>query len=315
MRKQRTNRFDVHEAVTNQIIAAIEAGAGEWKMPWHRSGGALSRPVNIASTEAYRGVNVLALWVAAEARGYASNVWGTYRQWQAAGGQVRKGEKGSLVVFYKELRFRTEDGGADDSGDDGIGGTVEKRLFARASTVFNAAQVDGWQSPAEPEAPEPVEFDLIAQAEAFVAGTGADIRHGGDRAFYRPSSDHIQMPPRETFVGTDTSTPVEAYYSTLLHELVHLSGARHRLNRQFGQRFGDEAYAAEELVAELGAAFLCADLEVSLVPRPDHAAYVSNWLTVLKSDKKAIFTAASKAQQAVSYLEGLQHQDKEKVAA
>jgi antirestriction protein ArdC len=314
MRKRRANRFDVHEAVTNTIIAAIEAGAGEWKMPWHRSGGALSRPVNIASSKAYRGVNILSLWVAAEARGYTSNVWGTYRQWQAAGAQVRKGEKGSLVVFYKELRFNPDGAGGDDAGDNSNDGLTEKRLFARASTVFNAAQVDGYEAPSEPDIPAPVEFDPIAVADAFVAGTGARIRYGGDRAYYSPGSDHIQMPPAETFVGTETSTPVEAFYSTELHELVHWSGAKHRLDRQFGKRFGDEAYAAEELVAELGAAFLCADLEVSLIPRPDHAAYVANWLKILKSDKKAIFTAASKAQQAVGYLEALQRH-KEKVAA
>jgi antirestriction protein ArdC len=314
MRKQRTNRFDVHEAVTNQIIAAIEAGAGEWKMPWHRSGGALSRPVNIASNKAYRGVNILSLWVAVEARAYTSNVWGTYRQWQATGAQVRKGEKGSLVVFYKEMHVRAEDGQADDAGDGSGEVGFEKRLFARASTVFNAAQVDGWKAPVEPDAPAPVQFDPVSVADTFIAGTRADIRHGGDRAFFRPSSDHIQMPPRDTFVGTDTSTPVEAYYSTLLHELVHWSGAPHRLDRRFGKRFGDDAYAAEELVAELGAAFLSADLEVSLVPRPDHAAYVASWLKVLKADKKAIFTAASKAQQAVEFLETLQKHE-EKVAA
>lgn len=310
MTKARTSRLDVHLAVTEQIIAAIEAGAGEWQMPWHRSGGSLARPVNVATGKAYRGINVLALWVAAEARGFGHNLWGTYRQWQSAGGQVRKGEKGSLVVFYKEFTVTDESGEADDDGFTSAGG---KRLFARASTVFNAAQVDGWTAP-EVDEHEPVEFDPIVEADRFVTGTGADIRHGGDRAFYRPAGDFIQMPPRDTFTGTDTSTPVEAYYSTLLHELVHLSGAKHRLDRQFGKRFGDQAYAAEELVAELGAAFLCADLEVSLVPRPDHACYIASWLKVLKADKKAIFTAASKAQEAVVYLTGLQHRE-DKVAA
>lgn len=309
MTKSRTGRFDVHQAVTDQIVAAIEAGAGEWQMPWHRSGGSLARPVNIASNKAYRGINVLALWVVAEARGFSHNLWGTYRQWQSAGAQVRKGEKGSLVVFYKEFTV-TEEGGEADDGGIAING---KRLFARASTVFNAAQVDGWTPPAAPEVPEPVIFDPIAEADRFIAGTGADIRHGGDRAFYRPVGDFIQMPSKEAFTGTDTSTPVEAYYSTLLHELVHLSGAKHRLDRQFGKRFGDNAYAAEELVAELGAAFLCADLEVSLVPRPDHACYIAGWLKCLKADSRAIFTAASRAQEAVTYLHGLQ--DREDKAA
>lgn len=310
MTKSRTGRLDVHQAVTDQIVAAIEAGAGEWQMPWHRSGGNLARPVNIASNKAYRGINVLTLWVAAEARGFGHNLWGTYRQWQSVGAQVRKGEKGSPVVFYKEFTV-TED--RSEADDDGVA-VNGKRLFARASTVFNASQVDGFTPPAEPEAPEPVTFDPIAGADRFVAGTGANIRHGGDRAFYRTAGDYIQMPPRDAFTGTDTSTPVEAYYSTLLHELVHWSGAQHRLDRQFGKRFGDNAYAAEELVAELGAAFLCADLEVSLIPRPDHACYIASWLKVLKADSKAIFTAASKAQEAVTWLHDLQHGEKRAAA-
>lgn len=292
--KQRTN---VHEQVTNTIIAAIEAGAGDWQMPWHRSGGGLNRPLNIDTGKRYQGVNIVALWAAAEVRGFGSGTWGTYRQWQNSGAQVRKGEKGSVVVFYKEFDI--------DETDPDTGETLsDKRLFARASWVFNADQVDGYDIPL-PEPVDPVE--AIEGADRFVRATGADIRHGGQRAYYRPSEDCIQIPDKERFVGTATSTATEAYYGTLLHELTHWTGAAHRCDRQFGKRFGDNAYAVEELVAELGAAFLCADLGVTLTPRQDHAAYLNAWLKVLKADSKAIFTAASQASWAASHLVRLQH--------
>ncbi|QLF72069.1 DUF1738 domain-containing protein (plasmid) [Peteryoungia desertarenae] len=297
----KTERFDVYTEVTNTIIAAIEAGAGSWQMPWHRHGEGLNRPVNIDTTKAYRGINVLSLWASAQARGFATGTWGTYRQWQTKGCQVRKGEKASLVVFYKELNVEeTNDNGETQSG---------KRLMARASYVFNADQVDGYDAPAIPEPKDAVQ--VIEAADRFISATGATVCHGGTRAFYRPSDDIIQMPERERFLGTETSSATESYYATLLHELIHYSGAPNRCDRQFGKRFGDEAYAVEELVAELGAAFLCADLGVALTPRPDHAAYVGSWLKVLKADKKAIFTAASAAARATDFLAGLQSQDPE----
>jgi antirestriction protein ArdC len=146
----------------------------------------------------------------------------------------------------------------------------------------------------------------LEQAEAFVAATGASISHGGGRAFYRPATDSIQLPPREAFVGSPTSTPAEAYYSTLLHELTHWTSAPSRCNRELGKRFGDDAYAIEELVAELGTAFLCADLGITDEPRADHAQYLAAWLSILKADKKAIFTAASKASEAAAFLAALQ---------
>jgi antirestriction protein ArdC len=147
----------------------------------------------------------------------------------------------------------------------------------------------------------------IERAEAFVAATAAQIDHGGTRAFYRPSTDSIQLPPREAFIGSPTRSPAESYYSTLCHELVHWSSAESRCNRQLGKRFGDHAYAMEELVAELGAAFLCADLQITDDPRADHAQYLAHWLSIMKEDKKAIFTAASKASEAAAFLTGLQN--------
>jgi len=298
-------RIDVYTQVTNTIIAAIEAGAGNWQMPWHRAGEGLNRPVNIDTNNAYRGINVVSLWASAQARGFGTGTWGTYRQWQNNGCQVRKGEKSSLVVFYKELDFETENA---ETGETEQG----TRLMARASWVFNADQVDGYEAPQLPEPKDPVQ--VIDTAERFITATGATVRHGGTRAFYRPSDDTIQMPERERFLGTGTSSATESYYATLLHELTHWTGASKRCDRQFGKRFGDDAYAVEELVAELGAAFLCADLGVTLTPRPDHAAYIDNWLKVLKADKKAIFTAASQAAKATDFLAGLQSAQKEEAA-
>ena len=147
-----------------------------------------------------------------------------------------------------------------------------------------------------------VAFGASQAAEAFIAATDAKISIGGDRAFYRPSADIIAMPDRHRFIGTETSTATEGWYSTLLHEMTHWSGASHRMDRTFGKRFGDDAYAMEEMVAELGAAFLCGDLGITAEPRPDHAAYIGNWLRILKSDRKAIFTAASAANKAAEFL-------------
>lgn len=298
-------RFDVYEAITNQIVAAIESGAGQVQLPWHRQGSAIYRPVNIASGKAYRGVNTVALWAAADALSYGQGIWGTYRQWQERGAQVRKGEKSSLVIFYKEL----ESGQPDQSSDDDTG---NRRVMARASRVFNIAQVDGYTMPATGGSEDRI--DPCDAAEAFIASTGAKIIVGGDSAYYRPSVDTIAMPDRHRFTGTATTTATEAWYSTLLHELTHWSGASHRLDRTFGKRFGDDAYAMEEMVAELGAAFLCGDLGITPEPRPDHAAYIDNWLRILKSDRKAIFTAASAANKAAEYLASLAIEERREAA-
>ena len=292
-----TTTRDVYTQVTDTLIAAIEAGAGNWQMPWHRHGVAHSRPSNALTGKRYRGVNVLALWAAAEARGFSTGIWGTYKQWQEKGAQVRKGEKSSLVVFFKEMSVNETN---PETGETERG----RRLIAKASYVFNASQVDGFALP-EPETPaNPAE--ILANVERYVTATGARVASGGESAFYRPMTDTVHMPDRNRFTGTETSSATECYYATLLHELTHWTGVKTRCDREFGKRFDDNAYAMEELVAELGAAFLCADLGISNSPRPDHAAYLSHWLTVLKGDKKAIFTAASKAAQAVDHLDGLQ---------
>ena len=286
------DRFDIHQHVTDQIVAAIEAGAGEFRLPWHKPSGNITRPRNARTGALYNGVNILSLWAAAELRGFQSGRWATYRQWAELGAQVRKGEKANFVVFYKEIDIAVE----NEEGDS----ETEQRLFAKATPVFAAEQVEGFTLP-EPPGPGTA-FERIAAAEAFVAATGATIQHGGHQACYRPATDTIHMPPADAFIGTATSSPAEAYYSTLFHELTHWTAASSRCDRQLGKRFGDAAYAAEELIAELGAAFLCCDLAITAAPRADHAQYLAHWLTILKSDKKAIFTAAAQASRAASFL-------------
>ena len=289
---------DVYRRITDHIIAAIEAGAGDWTMPWHNDVAGI-RPVNANTGKAYRGVNVISLWSTAQEKGYAMPQWGTYKQWGEMGAQVRKGERSSPVVFWK---FRDKDEGTE-AEPDGIDAKGQDRpgrrlILARCYSVFNAAQVDGYAAPALPANPVAARID---DAEQFFGSTKMEVRHGGNRAFYRPADDRVQMPPFEAFPD-----PL-GYYSTLAHEATHWTGAKARLDRDLSGRFGSDAYAAEELVAELGAAFVCADLGLSNEPRPDHAAYVANWLKVLKADSRAIFTAAAKAQEAADHLHGLQY--------
>jgi antirestriction protein ArdC len=288
-------KHDVYQKITDQIVAAIEAGAGAAEMPWHRGGVATTRPVNAFTAQPYQGVNIVSLWAAAALNAYTSGYWATFKQWRSIGGQVRKGEKGSPIVFYKRYDASPPANGEDPN--------PAMRWFARTSFVFNAEQIDGW-SPPKPMVRSIAE--ILVQAEAFVACTGAVIRHGGDSACYRPTADIIEMPAREVFTGTATSQATESYYGVLFHELTHWSGHPGRLDRQLASRFGDAAYAMEELVAELGASFLCADCAIANEPRPDHASYIANWLEVLQDDKRAIFTAVRQASDAVAFLTALQ---------
>lgn len=295
MARSSQERVDVYTRVTNQIIQAIEAGADTWEMPWHSPDAALMCPVNASTGKAYRGVNILSLWVTAHMAGYQESSWATFKQWSDMGRQVRKGEKATIGVFWKPLDAKDEPGEAAESEN-----AQEGRYWvARAFPLFNAEQIEGHIPAERPERPE---FQRIEAAETFFGSLGADIRHGGGRAYYRPSTDHIQMPHAEAFID-----PL-AYYSTLAHEATHWTGAKSRLDRDLSGRFGKESYAAEELVAELGAAFLAADLGLSVDARAENAAYVQSWLKVLKGDNRAIFTAASLAQRAADYMHELQGQ-------
>jgi antirestriction protein ArdC len=287
----RTN--DLFERITRQIVTAIEAGAGEFIMPWHRWGESLGSPINALSGRSYRGINTLLLWVAAELDGYSSGRWATYRQWAAAGAQVRKGEKATSIIFWKTA--------ANDCRDESSGEAEQSpgpKFVARVYHVFNAGQVDDAESAAA-IVPSLSDAERIAAADAFFRASGVRVEHGGDRAFYMPSQDKIQMPRFEQF-----RDPI-SYYSVLGHEHIHSTGAEHRLNRDLQNRFGSDAYAIEELIAELGSAFLAAHLGISIEPRSDHAAYLSSWLRVLRCDSRAILTASAKAQEAVDFLIGL----------
>jgi antirestriction protein ArdC len=284
-----TNPRDVYRKVTDAIINSIEQGVGNWRMPWHTSGRYAFSPINATSKKPYRGINTVCLWAAAQAKGYESGEWATYQQWQERGAQVRKGEKATTVVFWK---FANESAESQDDAAETLAGR-SRLLFTRGYSVFNAAQVDGYTPKVDAETPMP---ERISHAEAFFTRIGASVRHGGNQAFYAPAMDHIQMPPFQAF------TENVSYYSTLAHEHTHWTAPSARCDRQLGKRFGDNAYAAEELIAELGAAFTCAHLGLSTEPREDHAAYIQSWLRVLKADSRAIFTAASKAQQATDWL-------------
>lgn len=286
-------RADIYTRITAEIVAAIEAGAGDWKMPWHHDGSAISRPSNVGSERRYRGVNVIALWIAAQAAGYASGVWGTYRQWLAAGAQVRKGARGTTVVLWKQMASMRD----DDDDNDEDGDSARARFFARAFTVFNAAQVDGYTP--NPAALLP-ETERFTHADAFIDALKIPITFGAYDAHYRIDLDHIFMPPFEAF------HEAAGYYGTLIHEAAHGSGAKHRLDRNFNERFRRDAVAIEEATAELAASFVLADLGIAHHPRPDHAAYVASWLRVLKDDPRAIFTAASKAQAVADWMHAQQ---------
>ena len=291
---QNTERQDIYSRITGQIIASLEQGVRPWVKPWNadHAAGRITRPLR-HNGQPYSGINVLSLWTSALAQSFSAPIWMTFRQAMELDAHVRKGEKGSLVVYANSITRTDTD---EKTGDD-----IERAIpFLKGYTVFNVEQIDGlpahFYATAEPQL-DPVA--RIAHAETFFAATGATVSHGGNRAYYRPSTDTVQMPPFEAF------RDAQSYYATLAHEMAHWTDHESRLPRDFGgKRFGSQGYAMEELVAELGAAFLCADLELGLEPREDHAAYIANWLEVLKGDNRAVFTAAAHAQRAADFIHG-----------
>lgn len=287
-------KADIYERITNQIVQALQQGVRPWMQPWsgEHTAGRITRPLR-ANGVPYRGINVVMLWAEAVERGYAAPIWMTFKQAQELGAHIRKGERGSLVVYAGALHRAETD---ESSGEE-----IEREIpYLKGYAVFNVEQIDGlpehYSRPAI-QVLDPVQ--RIERADAFFSATGADIRHGGNRAFYSAGEDRIQLPPFEAF------RDAESYYATLAHESVHWTRHKDRLERDFGRkRWGDEGYAAEELVAELGSAFLCCDLDITPELRDDHAAYIASWLNVLQNDKRAIFTAAAHAQRAVDFLHG-----------
>lgn len=267
---------DVYQEVTDRIITALEQGTVPWHRPWHDDkSGYATEPYNAVTGRPYNGINLLILG----SLPYASLGYLTFKQGKELGGTVRKGEKGTGVVFWSFVK---------DEDDE-----TKTIPIARLYTVFNIEQCDNLPQeklklPTPPQAAN-------TTINALAAANSAIVRHGGNRAFYSPISDHIQMPSADAFKSEDH------YQATLAHELTHWTGHNARCNREFGKRFGTEAYAFEELVAEIGSAFLCAQHNVTL-DTLQHPAYIANWLQVLRGDKRAIFTAASKAKQATEYL-------------
>lgn len=269
----------VAQEVTQRILAQLKAGVCPWRQPWTAAGSG-SMPRNHVTGRAYSGVNVLLLWMRAEQCGYTQSEWLTYKQAQEADGQVRKGEKGVRVVFVSTFEREGEDG-------------PERVPFLKPFTVFNVAQCDGLVIADESRTPVTTLIRDEA-ADAFIVSTGASIRHGEGRAYYRPSTDSIMIPDFETF------STASAYYATVFHELAHWTGAPARLDRTFGRRFGDHAYAVEELVAELTSAFCCAELGIENAGAD--ASYIAHWLKFLSDHDTAILTAASQASRAVDFL-------------
>ncbi len=282
-------KTDVYQEVTDKIIDLMETHGTNWCKPWESNGLASGLPFSVTSRSAYSGINVVLLWAA----GYASSEWGTFKAWQAKGAKVKKGEKGTPIIFFKQLPVKDKD-------------TDQKKIIPMIKQfyVFNAEQVEGYE-------PEPIKtlepLELLDNAEKFIKNTGATIHKvAGDNAYYRPSTDSITVPLPEQFKGEAHSDRLHGYYGTVLHELTHWTGSKKRLDREKGIRYGDEKYAKEELIAELGAAFLCAELGISSEPREDHAHYLNSWLKALKDDKKLIVKAASQARKACEFLKELQ---------
>ena len=291
------SRIDVYTRVTNRIVESLEQGVRPWMKPWHceHAAGRITRPLR-HNGQKYSGTNILTLWMSAESQGFVSPFWVTFQQAKEFGGFVKKGEHGSQVVYASTFKKKEQ----AESGEE-----VEAEIpFLKEYTVFNADQVEGLPTHFYAMATPPTEtIERIERADQFFANTKADIRIGGNQAYYQITDDFIRMPPFETF------RDAESHAATLGHECVHWTRNPKRLNRDFGRkRFGDEGYAMEELVAELGSAFLCADLQITPEVREDHTAYLQNWLTELKNDKRAIFTAASHASKAVDFLHSLQPQ-------
>lgn len=288
-------RTDIYAQVTDRIVAELEKGVRPWLKPWNaeHAAGRIRRPLRHNGTP-YQGINILMLWASAEMAGFHCPYWLTFQQAKQLGGFVKKGEHGSPVVYASTFK-------KSDTTDDGA--EVESEIpFLKQYTVFNACQIEGlpehfYQLTEQPQH----DMQRIEQAEAFFANTKADIRTGGNRAYYTITDDYVQVPPFECF------RDAESHAATVAHELCHWTRHPSRLDRDLGRkRWGDAGYAMEELVAELGSAFLCADLAITPEVRDDHASYLACWLEVLKNDKRAIFSAASLASKAVDYLHGLQ---------
>jgi antirestriction protein ArdC len=283
---QENSRKDIYQTITDQIVDMLEQGVKPWSQSWE--GANLALPLR-HNGEGYRGINILSLWASATMRGYTKPHWMTFKQAQALGGCVRKGEKGTSVVYANSVSVADDNAGGDDAR--------KSVAFLKLYTVFNACQIDGIDAsyPEHEKGPENPDA-RAAWLDCWFGGLGIDIRHGGPSAHYMPSLDSVQMPDFEQFHSSDD------YYATLAHECIHASGHKARLDRDTLYKSDIPNRAREELCAELGSAFVCGALGIKLNDREDHAAYLASWLRALKDDKRAIFHAASAAQRAADFL-------------
>ncbi len=289
---------DLYQEVTDKIVAELEQGQFPWVQPWDGKHAAcvVGLPKNASTGNHYSGINILILWGAVIEHGYSSQNWLTFKQAKALGGTVRKGERGEVVCYVDRFTPKEEQRKAAKTGEE-----AASIPFLKRYRVFNIAQCDGLPDEvSEIAAPSP-EREIIPRAEALAKATGAKIRIGGDRAFYDPLADFMQLPPQPAFNNQIN------YYRTCFHELGHWTGHPSRLDRDQSGRFRTKSYAREELVAELNAAFTCASLDI--VPTVRHADYLGSWLEILKEDKRAIFRAASQASKATDFLLAFEQQD------
>ena len=292
------SKTDIHQKVTDQIISLLDQVDLNNYQPPFASLAAKGLPVNPTTKNRYQGINILNLWFNQQAKQFNSNHWASFKQWKDKGANVKKGEKGTQIIFYKSL-IKTEENSKGET-------ETHKIPMLRLYTVFNANQVENFEPETTPADIQTDNVERISLVDEFCKGTGADIRHGGDEAYFSPMGDYIQMPETRLFLDSEQSTATENYYSTLLHELTHWTGAKHRLERDLAHNQKDrEKYAFEELVAELGAAFLCAHHGIAQNHPPNHALYIKSWLKALKDDKTFIFKASAQAAKAVDYLDQL----------
>lgn len=284
----------IADAITASILEKLEAGVKPWVRPWRSA--PITRPLRHCGA-AYRGINTLILWMAAEAKGYASPYWMTFNQAKILKGQVRKGEKASIAVFYKQIGAgdQANDEDQDRGGDSGTTRRVLKHFW-----VFNADQIEGLPDHYQPAAPPlPLaSYEHEQRISGFFDRVGATVHHRGCDAYYDRRRDEIVLPPVTSF------DDYPAYAATRAHETAHWTGAEHRLNRSFGKRFGDQAYAFEELCAEIAAAIVGATLGLPEAQLDGHSSYLDHWITILKADRNAILTAASKGDEAADYIIG-----------
>jgi len=287
------SRANLYDEITEKIIAELEAGCVPWVQPWGAAtaNAALAMPKNASTNQQYSGINILILWGAVIERGFAGQGWLTFRQALSLGGHVRKGERGTTVVYADRFVPNDEKRRAEQFGED-----AQAIPFLKRFTVFNTDQCEELPDDIATAAPLPPPSLVEPRVEALIKASGIPFRIGGDRAFYAPTDDYVQVPPPQAYFE-----PIN-WHRTALHELGHATGHRSRLNRDQGGSYGTRKYAFEELVAELCAAFSCASL--GIVPTVRHADYIGSWLEVLRDDNRAIVRAASQASKAADYLLG-----------